>query len=317
MIRSICFTLALFSFSSWTSAQDCPGPMRLVVGLPPGGGADIMARSLSERVKAQTGRDVIVDNKPGAGGNIAASIVAKAPPDGCTLLLTGNWHNINALIYPQPGYQVTEFAPVIRPAELASVLVVNPQQPFKTVAELVEYAKANPGKLSYATAGVGSANHMAMELFLKSARIQMLHIPYKGSAPAVADLLGGTVPVGVLGAPSAQPSVASGRLRALVVTSTARLPGMPNVPTAVEAGYPDVKYMVWNGILAPAATPLPLREKLNAQFHAAFADEAVSAKMRTQGYELLNGNVAEFGRFLEEDFRVTQRLVQEIQLKAE
>ena len=315
MPRNLCAFLLSMALQPFAWAQDCPGATRLVLGLAPGGGTDAFARIVAQGLGARTGRTVIVDNKAGAGGNIATSFVAKAPADGCTLLVTGNWHTINLLVYPQPGYEARDFAPVIRAVEASTILAANAQQPFKTVAELVTYAKANPGKLSYASAGTGSANQLTMELFLKAAGIQILHVPYKGAGPAVADTLGGQVALTVSGATATQPHIASGKLRALAVTGPQRFPSMPDVPTLAEAGYREATSVVWTGILAPAATPVAVREKLNADLRAVLAEKPVIDQLRAVGYEPVGGSTADFGTFLREDLRVTEALVKDLKLK--
>lgn len=317
MIRKFLLALGLLACCAAASAQDCPGPMRLVLGLAPGGGTDAFARVMGQRLAARIGRPVVVENKGGAGGNIATTFVAKAPPDGCTLLVTGNWHNINLLVYAQPGYESKDFAPVIRAVDATTLLVANAQQPFRTLAGLVEYAKANPGKLSYGSSGTGSANHLTMELFLKSAGLDIVHVPYKGAAPSVADTVAGVVAVAVSGATAVQPHIASGRLRALAVTGPTRWPSMPDVPTLAEAGYREATSVVWTGFLAPAATPLAVREKLNAEFRAILAEPAIGEQLRGYGYFPTPGSVAEFDAFLRDDLRATQRVVKDLKLKPE
>ncbi len=317
MYRSLFAVAALLAANASVMAQDCQGPTRLVLGLAAGGGTDALARTIAQGLTAKTGRPVIVDNKAGAGGNIATTFVASAPANGCTLLVTGNWHNTNMLIYAKPGYDSKDFAPVIRVAEATTVLVANAQQPFKTVAELVAYAKANPGKLSYGSSGVGSANQLTMELFLKSAGLNIVHVPYKGAAPSVADTLAGVVALTVSGATATMPHITSGKLRALAVTGPQRMAALPDVPTLAESGYRDATSVVWTGLLAPAATPLPVREKLNADVRAILADKTYNDQLRSYGYIPLGDSIAEFGNFLTEDLRVTQMLVKELKITAE
>ncbi len=309
--------LTLFVASALACAQECQGTVRLVLGLSAGGGTDAFARIIAQRLSARSGRTVIVDNKAGAGGNIATTFVARAPADACTLLVTGNWHNINLLLYAQPGYEVKDFAPVIQAVEATTILVANAQQPFKTVPALVEYAKANPGKLSYGSSGTGSANHLTMERFLKSAGISIVHVPYKGAGPAVSDTLAGVVALTVSGATATQPHIASGKLRALAVTGPERWSTLPDVPTLAETGYRDATSVVWTGILAPAATPLAVREKLNAELRAILAEKATIDQLRGFGYAPVGGSVGDFDNFLKEDLRVTQGLMKDLKLKPE
>jgi tripartite-type tricarboxylate transporter receptor subunit TctC len=298
-------------------AQDCAGPLGLFVGLSAGGGLDIMARLLAQRLTAKFGRSAIVENKAGAGGNIGAAYVAKAPPDGCTLLATGNNHTINPMIYPKSGYEIREFVPVIRTVEGTSVLVVNPLQSLKNLAALVDYAKANPGKLSYSSAGIGFPNHVAMELFLKAARIDLVHVPYKGSAPALTDTIAGFVPVSISSAAAALRYITSGKLRALAVSAPRRWPTLPAVPNMAEAGFRDATSVTWLGIVAPAATPLAVRTKLNREFRAILEEPEIRERLRVQGYETVGGSIQDFDRFLQEDERVTRKLMNELKLKVE
>ena len=317
MIR-IVFSIAMLLVAHLPAqAQDCPGPVRLVVGLSAGGGLDALARMLAQRLTEKFGRQAIVENKAGAAGNIAASFVAKSPADGCTLLVTGNNHTVNPLVYPKAGYELKEFAQVIRAVEGTSVLVVNPGQPFNTLAALVGYAKANPGKLSYSSSGIGFPNHVAMEMFLKSARVDIVHVPYKGSAPALTDTVAGVVPVSISSAAAARAHIASGKLRPLAVSSPGRWPTLPGVPTMAEAGYKDATSVTWLGIVAPAATPLAVREKLNQEFRVILEEAPVREKLRLQGYEAVGGSIQEFDAFLQEDDRVTRKLMQELNLKVE
>jgi tripartite-type tricarboxylate transporter receptor subunit TctC len=206
---------------------------------------------------------------------------------------------------------------VIRAVEGTSVLVVNAQQPFKSVTELVEYAKANPGKLSYSSAGIGTPNHVAMELFLKAAKIDIVHIPYKGSAPALNDAIAGVVPVAITSSAAALPYVKSGKLRALVVSAPKRWFTLPDVPSVTEAGYPDATNVTWLGILAPAGTPGAVSMKINQEFRAVLEEPEIRARLRVQSYETVGGSIAEFDSFLQKDERATRKLMDELKLKVE
>jgi tripartite-type tricarboxylate transporter receptor subunit TctC len=291
--------------------------MRLVLGLAPGGGTDALARTLAQGLSARSGRQVIVDNRAGAGGNLAPVAVLSAPANGCTLLVTGNWHNTNLFAFAKPGYEARDFAPVGLVGEASTLLVANAQQPFKTVDELVRHATANPGALSYGSAGIGSANHLTMERFLRAADIRIVHVPYKGAAPAVADVLSGVVALTVSGATATLPHITSGRLRALAVTGPQRMAALPDVPTLAEAGYAKATSVVWTGVLAPAATPLALREKLNAEIRALLADRAFADALRGYGFAPAGNSVDEFAAFLAEDLRATQGIIRELQIKPE
>jgi tripartite-type tricarboxylate transporter receptor subunit TctC len=308
-----CFLLVT---SSLAYANDC-ALTRIVVGRAPGGGTDALARLIAQNMTTRSGKSVIVENKVGAGGNIAAAIVAKAAPDGCTLLLTGNWHTVNQLIYSQPGYEEKDFAPVLRMAEGTTVLTVNAEQPFKNVAALVAYAKANPGRLSYSSSGIGSNNHLAMELFLQSAGIDITHVPYKGAGPAMQDTISNVVAMSMSGVTAALPFISSGKLRPIAVTSPERWPTLPDVPTMRESGYPAASHVVWMGMLAPSATPLKVREQLNAELRGIVAEKAVSDIIRGDGYEPIAGTASDFDAFLKQDLRAMQKIMSQVKLKVE
>ena len=307
--------LSVVAVSSW--AQDCAGPQRIVVGFSPGGGADALARVLAERLGARTGRTVIVENRTGAAGNLASSHVAKSPPDGCTLMLTGSHHNLNPLIFSHAGYQPSDFSPVINVIEQPAVLVTNPSQPLQSVAQIVEYAKANPGKLSYSSSGLASPNHIAMELFLKAAKIDIVHIPYKGAGPALNDTIGGVVALSVGSAAAVQPHIASGRLKAVAQSLPKRSPLLPDVPTFAEAGYPAGGASNWVGILAPAATPLGIRQKINNDIRGVVQEPEVRSRFATMGFTPVGSTIDEFDSFLKDDERVSRKLTQELKLKVD
>lgn len=311
--------LALSVCSLPVAAQDCaPNPLRLVLGLSAGGGMDVLARMLSERMATRYGQTVLVENKVGASGNIAAEFVARAPRDGCTLLFTANHHNVNPMLYAKAGYDPqNDFVPVIRAVEGASVLVANPDRPFKNLKQLVDYARAQPGKLSYASSGIGLPNHVAMEMFIRAARIDVVHVPYKGAAPAITDVIGGVVPLAMASTAAAQPYIASGKLVPLAVSGRSRWPTLPDVPTMAEAGYPEATNIIWLGILAPAGTPPAFRAKLNTQLNSILQEKAVRDRLFAQGFEPANEGVAEFETFLQEDLRVSRKIMQDLKLKVE
>ncbi len=316
-LRTLVITSMLCAGPLSAMAQTC-SPLRIVVGLSAGGGIDVLARTLAQRMTEKFGMAVIVENKTGAGGNIAASYVAKAAPDGCTLLMTGNNHTINPMIYAKAGYELKDFAPVVRTVDGTSVIVVHPQQPFKNIGELVAYAKANPRKLSYSSSGIGLPNHVAMEMFLKAAKIEIVHVPYKGSAPALADTVAGVAPVSVTSAAAAISFLNSGRLRALAVSAPKRSKTLPSVPTLADSGLKDATAVTWLGVFAPAATPLAVRTKLNQEFNEVLAEAPIREKLlATQSYETVGGTVQEFDAFVKEDERATRRLMQDLKITVE
>ncbi len=262
-------------------------PVTLVIPFPPGGPTDAMARTLAAEMKDRLGQPMIVENRAGAGGNIGAEYVARAAPDGQTLLFgTSGPLAINASLYRKINYDpVKSFAPVIQVGHLPNILVVNPAVPVKNVKELIAYAKANPGKLSYASSGNGASSHLAGVLFNASAGIDLQHIPYKGTGPALNDLLGGQVSMSFTDVLTALPYVKTGKLRALGVTTTERSQALPDVPTVAEQGVPGYDVSVFFGIVAPAGTPPERIAKLNQAFVDVLDTPKVKQLFASQGLE--------------------------------
>jgi tripartite-type tricarboxylate transporter receptor subunit TctC len=284
-----------------TQAQYPSKPIRLVVPFPAGGTTDILARAVAQKLSEAWGQQVIVDNRPGAGGNIGSDIVAKAAPDGYTLVMgTVGTHAINPSLYRKMPYDhVKDFAPVILVAGVPNVLVVNPSLPVHTVRELVDYAKANPGKLNFASSGNGTSIHLSGELFKTMAGVQMTHVPYKGSAPALTDLMGGQVQLMFDNLPSSLQLIQAGKLRAIAVTSTARAAALPDVPTIAESGLPGFEASSWFGVLAPAGTPREIVTKLNATIGAWLATPDAKDKLLSQGAIAAGGTPEAFARHID------------------
>jgi tripartite-type tricarboxylate transporter receptor subunit TctC len=254
---------ALGASGAFAQAPYPARPIQLVVPFAPGGGNDVLARLIAAPLAAQLGQPVLVDNKPGAGGNIGAQLVARATPDGHTLLLASNTLTINPyLIKNIPFDVVRDFAPVARIANQSLLIVVNPAVPAKNVAELVAYLKANPGKVSYASPGNGTPHHFAAEMFKQVAGVEMLNIAYRGASPALTDLISGQVQVMFASIISALPFIKEGRIRVLATAEGRRLSALKDVPTVKESGYPAYEATVWGGVLAPAAIPAPVLRKL-------------------------------------------------------
>jgi tripartite-type tricarboxylate transporter receptor subunit TctC len=259
-------------------------PVQLVVITSPGGGADAMARFVAQRLASPLGQSVVVENRAGAGGNIASQYVAKSPADGHTLLVTANNHNMNPLIYADAGYKSErDFIPVVQLSEGPSLIVVPRNSKFQTLAQLVTAAKAEPNTIAYGSAGYGQPVHIAMELFMSAAKIQLLHVPYKGAAPALQDALGGQVPVAISSLVGALPHVTSGGLRALAITGASRWPALPDVPTVAELGYPEATYAIWIGIMAPAGTDMAIVNRLNKEIGAILAEPAARERVVSLG----------------------------------
>jgi tripartite-type tricarboxylate transporter receptor subunit TctC len=275
--------------------------VRIVIGTPPGDSADANARSLANQLARQTGQPFFVDNKPGAHGIIAAEAVKNANPDGYTLLLsTGGPMAINPSLYKKLPYSTLKsFDPIVPLSTGPLYLVVNTGLPVKNVKELVAYAKAHPGKMSYGSGGSGTTQHLAMETLKKSMGLDMLHVPYKGSPAVLQDLIGGQIQLTFDAGASILPQIRNGKVRLIGVASDARSPLTPGVPTLTEQGVPAFRAVVWSGLFAPAGTPPTAMAKLNALVNQALHDPAFAAQMRAQGGEPAGGGSAEFRSFLE------------------
>jgi tripartite-type tricarboxylate transporter receptor subunit TctC len=278
-------------------------PVTLVVPFPAGGPTDGMARVLAQKLGDRLGQQVVVDNKGGAGGSIAAEFVAKAPADGYTLFFgTTGTMAINPSLYARLRYDpVKDFAPVSLMATTMNVLVVNPAVPARSLGDLVKLAKAKPGELTYGSAGNGSSNHLSGELLRSSAGIQINHIPYKGSAPALVDLLGGRLTMMFDTIAQQTQNIASGKVRALAVTGARRSPLLPEVPTAQEAGLPDFDVTIWYGVLAPAGTPPAVVDRLNREIVAIMSTEDMKKRMQADGAEAHPTSAAEFAALIRHD----------------
>jgi len=270
--------------------------IRLVVPFPPGGTTDILARDVAKQLTETLGQSVVVDNRPGAGGNIGADLVAKSAPDGYTLLMgTVGTHAINPSLYTKMPYDhFKDFAPVVLVAGVPNVLVVNPSLPVNSVADLIKLAKAKPGTINFASSGSGTSIHLSGELFKTMAGVDMTHVPYKGSSPALTDLIGGQVQVMFDNLPSSLPQIKAGKLRAIAVTSLVRAPALPDVPTIAETGLPGFEASSWFGVLAPAGTPPAVIAKVNAEVNTWLQSPGGKQQLALQGAEGAGGSVDQF-----------------------
>ena len=277
-------------------------PVRVVVGFSAGGTTDVVARIMARELTSTLGQSFVVDNKPGAGSNIATEMVARAEPDGYTLLFVAVTSAINQTLYPNVKFDlVKDFAPVALGAKVPNVLVVNPNVPVKNVQELIAYAKANEGKVSYASSGSGTSIHMAGELFKLRTGLKTQHIPYKGSAPALTDLIGGQVQFMFDNMPSSWPHVLSGKLRALAVTTSKRSPTAPDLPTMEESGVKPFDVSSWFGLIAPAGTPPEIVNKLNAAMNQAFDKPEVKEAYAKLGAVSEKNTPQQFGAFIKSE----------------
>ena len=271
-------------------------PIRWVVPFPPGGGADVLARTLSPKLAEALGQPVVVENRSGASGNIGAESVAKASADGYTILfaLSGT-HAINPAIYRTMPFKEADFAPVIWLTSVLPVIAVIPSLPVKTVGELVAYDKANPGKLSYGTSGNGTIMHLSGEMLKLMTDSHMVHIPYRGGGPAMIALLAGEVQFSFAESVTLIPHLKSGKLRALAITTAKRSAAMPDVPTVAESGVPGYEVESWNGVLVPAATPREIIARLNAEFNKILSAPEMRERLAASGYEPIGGEAERFG----------------------
>ncbi|HEY4254299.1 MAG TPA: tripartite tricarboxylate transporter substrate binding protein [Roseomonas sp.] len=276
-------------------------PIRLVVPFAAGGTADVLARIMAERLMARWGQQVVVENRPGAGGNIGAEVVARAPGDGLTLLLgTIGIHAASAIYSNLPYNPATDLAPITVLADMPNVIIVHPSLPARSLRELIALARSKPGELTFGSAGNGSSTHLAGELFLLKTGIRMTHVPYRGSAAALNDLAAGNINAMFENIPTVPPLVQAGVIRALAVTSATRV-SLLDVPAAQEAGAPGYVATAWMTLAAPASTPAPLLERLNADVRAVLADAAVRARFESLGTIPVGGTVAESRRFFADE----------------
>lgn len=297
-------TALLMALSPLAGAQSYPSkPIRVVVPFPPGGGTDIIAREVTHKLAAQLGWSLVIENKPGTGGNIGIDAVAKAPADGYTIGL-GQTSNlaINPTLYSKMPYDsVKDLAPVGLVASAALVLVVAADSPYKTLAEVVAVSKAKPQSLNFASPGNGTVAHLASELFQKTAGIKFTHIPYKGAAQAATDLIGGQVQLYMSSVPTLIGHIRNGKMRPLAVTSAKRVDDLPQVPTIAESGYKGFEAVTWFGFVAPAATPKDAINRLNAEIGKALLAADVQKKLNDQGADVLGGTPEQFGALIKSD----------------
>ena len=302
------------------AAQTYPDkPVRLIVPLSPGSAVDTLARIPAQQLGELWGQQVVVDNRVGANGIIGTEAAAKAPADGYTLLLTNDAALATSpALYPKLPYDpVRDFAPITLAASIPVILVAHASQPFTSVKELVDYAKANPGRLHYASGGNGSAQHVPMEMFKQAAGIDLVHVPYKGLAPAFNDVVAGQIPVMFAGLSNAPQHIKAGRIRALAIGSARRSSAMPDLPTMQEAGVAGFDYSAWAGFLAPAGTPAPIVRKVNADLAKVLALPDVRDKLTALGFELAPGTPAEFGELIKREIAKLAKVVKEAGIRVD
>jgi tripartite-type tricarboxylate transporter receptor subunit TctC len=313
-IASIGCILAAVLCTSATHAGSIPGdnfpdrPIRIVVGFSPGGGTDTIARIIAQKLGPRVGQSIVVDNRPGAGGAMASEYTAKAAPDGYTILIVSSSLTISPNFQKQSFDPVKDFSPITEVSSAPLLLVVNPKVPADSVQQLLALARAHPGKLNYASAGIGSGLHIAGELFKSMAHVDITHVPYKG-AVSVSDLLAGTVQMSFSGIPQTIQSVKAGQLRALAVTSARRSPFLPDIPTIAESGVPGYDYEQWYGVLAPAGVPQARLDYLSSEIRGVLADPQVKKQLALEGHEVQATTPAQFARLIADEMKKWKELV--------
>ena len=318
--RSLVTAAFFLAFTALAAAQDFPAkPIRMIIPFPPGGGSDVTGRVVAAALSERLGRQVVVDNRPGAGGVIGSEIAAHAPKDGYTLLMVSLAHTVNPWLYDLKDryHPINSFTPIAIIAASPVVLVVNPNVPVKSVAELVALAKAQPGKLQYASAGIGSVTHLAGELFKYTAKVDMLHVPFRGAGPATIDVMGGRTSLMFGGLLATVPHIRSGKLRALGVGSLKSNPTLPDVPPIAEAGVPGYETVNWFGLVAPAGTPAAVVERLHREITAVQNMPEVQKRFEADGAIVVRMSPAEFGAYMVADMNKWERVVKEGGIKAQ
>jgi tripartite-type tricarboxylate transporter receptor subunit TctC len=292
-------------------------PVRIIVPFAPAGSSDIVARLIGQWLSERLGQQFVIDNRPGGGGNIGTEAVVRAPADGYTLLLVGSFNATNAALYDKLNFNlIRDIAPIAGVFRGPLVMLVHPSVPAKTVPEFITYAKANPGKIDFASAGIGSVSHLSSELFKAMAGVNLVHVPYRGGGPAVNDLLGGQVQVYFASTPSSIEYIKAGRLRALAVTAATRSDALPDTPTVAEF-LPDYEASLWYGIGAPRNTPVEVIDKLNKEINAALADLRMKARIVDLGGDVLALSPADFGKLIADETEKWAKVIKSVGIKAE
>ena len=318
VLRLAAGSVALPMVSRIAWAQAYPSrPVRLIAAAAAVGAPDILARLMGQWLSERLGQQFVIENRPGAGSNIGTEAVVRAPPDGYTLLLCGNPNAINATFYDKLTYNfIRDIAPVASIVRIPLVMLVNSSIPAKTVPEFVAYAKAYPGKISFASGGNGTTPHVSGELFKMNAGVDMVHVPYRGAGPAMTDLLGGQVQVMFVGTPESIEQIRSGKLRALAVTTATRVDVLPDIPTLNEF-VPGYEASAFWGIGAPKATPAEIVDKLNKEINAALADPKMKTRLADFGGTMLSGSPADFGKLIADDTEKWRKVIRAANIKAE
>ncbi|MSQ56794.1 MAG: tripartite tricarboxylate transporter substrate binding protein [Limnohabitans sp.] len=316
-IQKILISSLALMMSLLANAQSYPNkPIKFVVGYPPGGAVDIVARTIGQAMSSSMGQSIVTENKPGAGTNISVKSVIDAPADGYTLLIAANALAANMALYqPAPFDAEKELTPISLVGRVPVVIAMNPQAPFASIAQLIDAAKARPGVIAFASPGNGSTPHMAVELFAKAAGITLMHIPYKGGGPEITDVIGGQAPLVAVNALEALPHFKSGKLKVLAVLSPTRSPIFSDTPTIAESGFAGFEASVWYGLVAPIATPKAVIVKLHEEVQKALKTKEVSDRMTSVGGEVIMGSTEQFAALIRSDRVRYEKVVQENKIK--
>ena len=305
MLRALAVATAAFALAALAGAQTFPSkPIRLISPYAAGGANDIVCRVIAEKLSEVMGQTVLVDNKPGAGSMVGSNVLVKAPADGYTIMMADIAHGANpALRKSMPYDTLKDFAPVVLVAELPTVLLVNPSVPANSIAELVAYAKRNPGKLNYSSSGFGSTNHLAAEVFKDELGLDIVHVPYQGGGEAMNALLGGQVQMLFITLPASLPHIKAGKVRALALTGAKRMDSLPDVPTVAETVLPGFDINLWIGVVAPAGTPPAVVDRINADFNKVLAMPSVKERITALGANIAGGTPAQFDAFIRRELQ--------------
>lgn len=304
--------------STGALAQQYPAkPVRIVAPFSPGGGTDFIARFIAQKLTERLGQSVIVDNRPGAGGNLGAELAVKSPPDGYTLLLVAGSYTVNPSLYKLSFDSANDITPIIQLSQGPFVVAVHPSVPVKSLQELIDYARRNPDKLAYGTSGSGSVTHLATELFLDMAKIKMVHVPYKGTGPALNDAIAGTVQVLFGSVATTLQHIKSGRLRGLAVTTAKRISAAPELPTVAEAGVPGYEVVLWHGLVGPKGIPRPVVDRLNSEIGQALKVKETGEHLAADGVSPAGGTPEQFHALIKSDIERWRKVVQAAGVKIE
>lgn len=322
---SKCRACLLFVFAQWVCAsipaiaQEYPHkPLRLIIPFPPGGGADSVTRLVAQKLSVALGQNILMDNRPGAGTITATELGAKATPDGHTMVVITAAFTANpALMTKLPYDSDKDLAPVTEVAAAPNILVLHPSVPAASVAELIAHARAHPHQLNFGSAGNGTSNHFAGEMFRTMAAVDIVHVPYKGTAPSITDLIAGRIQILFIGLAPVAPHIKTGRLKAIAVASAVRSSIVPDLPTLAASGLPDFESTVWNGFALPAATPAAIVKRLHAETVRILGQSDTREKILAMGFEPVGNTPAEFGRFLRAEMKRNARLVAAVGIRAE